>query len=1015
MKWLRVLLHLYVLLCLATGVFAQDADGDLERQIEVLKNFYEKQLVGTDALKSVLPESWLQEGLDRDLARQQMEVERTKLQASQLDAASMERHERLLELKLRWLYFKADERQSLLNEARTRQLVQENQSEASQNLARAHREVEESVAQQKSVDKALADTHDEREKRLLSILLEMEKNLEWIAQQRAVVAKAQSSLSDAAQQWLQTKTAIENALEDENFLPGTQNFSAYRTSLAERLQTSNDWVRSQESFIRAIFGSEYQVEWPYALLSVQLRDGDSEALRALVDAIQQKRVVLHTEQDQVQRQRAELITQWIDWQRQYRQQLITLRSELISEVINSSTYALNSTLPLKLELSTLSAGSAFYLWREDFKRSNQYRSRKAFTFNMLNDFVKGLLVTAFLVWLLYRRKNVLNRLQTWLRAPSLPLKWRRVTMAVYDLCHYLYVFVIVIILGHLLISLMVQSGFQAANLLSPLLNHVLIFFLLFGFVNFLSPLLSQRSYRQKRALEEVQAMEKIFEFFPKVYLYYWLISGSVSLLLLQVLQRNLLDFYFANVLVLLFFSGLFIAVWWDRKNWRLINNIASQSALWKRITEKAQGKFWEPAVLVVGGGLGVYRVAWRVLSERFIEHELTRRFQAMVSRALLERQYRRSAARVNPGWFPEKYWRAFHFQTPAVDDWYVSREESEQILENFYRAWQEEEEFARILLCGDRGIGKSEIIAKFARSRDVPVLHTQLLAGDQDVAEVCARFGLDLFNDANLNAAELIEKLTALPPQILCIENLENCMLRRVGGFDTFAFVNDFILEASTRHFCLATCTSHAWSITRRALVGIDNFSETPFVKGMTEKQLKAMLLNRHRSSTEHSPDFSHLNLTENKTYFDRHLADKESNNKGEELYFRILWDYTRGNPRQALYYWKASLNWKGDHSSVRLFEVPEQKVLENLPDNTLMLLAALIEHNGLDEQSLAQVMNVSTTNIRRRIEELRPYGIVYLQSVDQGKNAWHIESFWTRAVEGYLEKRQFLFRGESQ
>jgi predicted HTH transcriptional regulator len=111
------------------------------------------------------------------------------------------------------------------------------------------------------------------------------------------------------------------------------------------------------------------------------------------------------------------------------------------------------------------------------------------------------------------------------------------------------------------------------------------------------------------------------------------------------------------------------------------------------------------------------------------------------------------------------------------------------------------------------------------------------------------------------------------------------------------------------------------------------------------------------------------------------------------------------------LYYWKASLFLHQEKLSIKLFDVPEQRVLENLADVTLMTLAALIEHNGLTLKGLTQVLNDDEDNVRRRIEELVPHGIVF--SFDEGERAgWHVESFWTRAVENYLLKRQFLFKG---
>ena len=75
------------------------------------------------------------------------------------------------------------------------------------------------------------------------------------------------------------------------------------------------------------------------------------------------------------------------------------------------------------------------------------------------------------------------------------------------------------------------------------------------------------------------------------------------------------------------------------------------------------------------------------------------------------------------------------------------------------------------------------------------------------------------------------------------------------------------------------------------------------------------------------------------------------------------------------------------------------------------MLLAGLIEHNGLTLRGMQEIMNCPEATVRRHIEELTPYGIVFSLENDDSCG-WHVESFWTRAVENYLEKRQLLFKG---
>lgn len=77
------------------------------------------------------------------------------------------------------------------------------------------------------------------------------------------------------------------------------------------------------------------------------------------------------------------------------------------------------------------------------------------------------------------------------------------------------------------------------------------------------------------------------------------------------------------------------------------------------------------------------------------------------------------------------------------------------------------------------------------------------------------------------------------------------------------------------------------------------------------------------------------------------------------------------------------------------------------------MALAALVEHNGLTLEGLKLVMNKDDYHVRRWMEEMSQYRILFSFGDQQTeKVGWHLESFWMAAVENYLEKRQLLFRG---
>ncbi len=856
----------------------------------------------------------------------------------------------------------------------------------------------------------------EKALRLAELLSKVEDSILHSENYSRALETADKRITDDKKSWQKLKEAIQFALEDEGFVPGSQNFTALRGEIADRIAKSNQRVLSQQNFLNYYVGHDNRT-WDFIESIPSVRDSDSTEIKYLIQQISIKEQLLKKLDQALQEKRNSITITSLVWERQYRDELFQSRGLLIDEVIAGSAFALNNLAPISLELGSLISGVKFYLWGKVSERSASTNKKRLLTFNIIRDTFKLLVLGIVIVVLIRSRKQIFDKTKQWIVSRFRQYQYFKWLIAAVELARDLFLFFILFLAGELVIKTLVRVGLDFATQLTPVLHLVIIYFLAVGVTNFVSPRLSQREQRGAKHKQEVLAMEAVFKLVPKLYLLYWLITGILHNVLSESLSQSLLEFYANQLISVLFLGILLLFIRTDRDDWRLVNTKATHSVFWQTFSTKAEGRYWEPIVLLVGGGIGVYRVAWRFLIEQLTEVEMGKRFQAMLSRAMLERQYRKSMRAIDQSWLPERYWQNFSFRTPAETAWYVQREEAQSVLDEVFAQWHSQGDGRRILLCGDRGIGKTELIRHLCEKNQIKPLSVKLAVGQADSASLCQQLSQSLLAEDIKNGDDIVDAINALPPSVICLENLENAMLRKVSGFDGFAFVIDFLLQTSQRHFWLCTCTSFAWTIAKQAVAGSSCFTDFVFVSGMSEQELRKLILTRHFAHYERAPDFSHLSTAAPNDRYRRSVkkvwTDKEQEEKNTELYFRILWDYTRGNPRQALYFWKSSLQWADGVVTVHLFEVPEQKVLENLTDSTLMLLAALIEHNGLTQNGIAEIMNTSQSNIRRRLEELAPYNMLY-RYPDNDNPGWHVESFWSRAVENYLEKRQFLFRGQN-
>lgn len=975
----------------------EEIEFEIEKHIRIIEHFYGKQATGLAEISRVFPAHWLTDKVN-------WEAEKQKLQSLQ---PTSDRERALIKLKLMWVMFTNDERNSIISSAKTEETSKNAKEDAQLTLQAAHSALAEQEKQLSQVKDDIAKSRDERHTRLLSIQLDIEQQLETIAQHTKQLGHSQAAFGVKVNQWKNVLDEINSSLEDDYFLPGTRNFATYRTQLRDRLHESNTIIRSEESFVSHYWGNELTlVEEPFT--TVQVRESDSAETIDRVNTILRKRVDLVQAKEAYEHRKHTFLRELISWHTQYRKALTEARGKLVHEVIQRNAFSLNNFDPVIVELQTLYANYQFASWREPTLR--RISPKQAVKFYQVTHLLKVALVTLLVVWLFLKRAFLMSAAKRWAFNRSTNLRWRKTVSIVLGLVQELYLFFLLFLFADSLIKLLVGFGIQSAALIKPALTQIILFFLFWGLVKYFTPLLSLRD-RSKSNQENTQAVEEVFSLVPLIYLSYWLCTGVISTLLHHQLHSSLLNFHVNNALTLSFWLLLFGIIWARRTTWRSINGIAYSNNTWHKISVYSQRKPWEPLVLLIGGGIGVYRVVWQILSGHLKELELTRSFQAMVSRALLERQYRKTTIKLFSERFPDKYWRNFHFQTPAEAHWYVQRESQQAQLIEAYEEWAEKHTSTRILLLGDRGIGKSELIAYFLRQHKVDCLHAAIGTGETSIETVCRKLSNAFLEQTLLSPDELVEALMELEPQILCLENIENTVLRKVGGFEAFATLIDIILRTSSKHLWLTTCTHYAWSIIQHGVTGAECFSEVIRVQGMDEMSLTEAMLARHNDAHHTAPDFSGLSLeTEKKA---KHLPPRsqvDNNTKGQELYFRILWDYTKGNPRQALYYWKASLAWDEGKCTVHLFEIPEHRILEGLQDRALMLLAGLLEHNGLTLEGMQDVMNCSGNTVRRLIEEISPYGIVFNIESDS-VSGWHVESFWTRAVENYLEKRQLLFR----
>ena len=122
--------------------------------------------------------------------------------------------------------------------------------------------------------------------------------------------------------------------------------------------------------------------------------------------------------------------------------------------------------------------------------------------------------------------------------------------------------------------------------------------------------------------------------------------------------------------------------------------------------------------------------------------------------------------------------------------------------------------------------------------------------------------------------------------------------------------------------------------------------------------------------------------------------------------YYRLLWDYSAGNPAVALHFWRKSLGID-DHEKLQvgLFKAPPTSDLEQLPDAASFVLRAIVRLDPATVDAIAETTRLPLHQVLDAVRYADFRG--YLARDDEGR--LRVTWTWFRAVTRVLARRHLL------
>ena len=237
---------------------------------------------------------------------------------------------------------------------------------------------------------------------------------------------------------------------------------------------------------------------------------------------------------------------------------------------------------------------------------------------------------------------------------------------------------------------------------------------------------------------------------------------------------------------------------------------------------------------------------------------------------------------------------------------------------------------------------------------------------------------------------------------VIILENIERLFIRKINGFN---LLEDFLLflHATKKHiYWIISVNKYSFYYLNRVKFFSSHFPYVITLNPIENKQLKEDILARNNG-------YSLVFLKPNKITkkFENQLkkASKEERQKLlEELYFKNLYDFAKGNMSKAILYARDSAyNVKEKSVYVKPYE---PKVIEDLNLSDLFILEAIFQHRALTISELNVVLRNSNRQSRLTIEKLLEKNLIRASHNIKGDVEYRINLMYLDELKNRLRER---------
>lgn len=353
---------------------------------------------------------------------------------------------------------------------------------------------------------------------------------------------------------------------------------------------------------------------------------------------------------------------------------------------------------------------------------------------------------------------------------------------------------------------------------------------------------------------------------------------------------------------------------------------------------------------------------------------------------------------------PYVYQRLFRIEPLEDEKFYEPRTKEINTVAVAYNNWKLGR-YVPLILVGEKGSGLTTtvnfLMDTITRGEDLIRADARNTVEDKDDF-------LKLFSSMlSSNFTEYYEIINLLnssaSKKVIILENIHYLFIRRVGGFESLQILFEIISATNQNVFWIITSNIYAWNYLERVLNISDYFSYVIKLSPFTDKQIVDIILRRHRVSGFNILFEPSLDDLQDKNFQKKDESEKQIYLK--EKYFSELNRFARSNLSISLFFWMCSTREvKNNIITIGSLEGLDFSFLQNLSDEKIFTLYALLIHDGLTVKQHSVVFNQTEEKSRLNLLLLSDDGII-----TKTKNGYIINPLLYRQTVSLLQSKNIL------